>query len=309
MVRQMLTTPGAVTTSCCRDNCVAVFLDSTTFTQSTGKNGMDTVIASFVSRPGPSAESIPEYARMPRRQRNAWAGFCRVSTSPRDASQSSIVDATDRSPDDRLLDRNRMPAELLGFLGIRRGWRVADLGAGEGYTTELLRRAVGSEGMVYGQNSASFLEPRLEKSWRARLAKPLMRNVVRVDREFDAPFPPGLLALDAVTLMLFYHDVVRTGANRNAMNSAVFAALKPGGVFLIADHSARAGKGVKVVDVLHRIEEIVVKSEVQAVGFRFDGEAEFLRNPEDARDWNVSPFAADKRRGTSDRFVLRFRKP
>lgn len=225
------------------------------------------------------------------------------------APANAIVTAADRSPEDRALDANRKPAELLAFLGIQPGWRIADLGAGGGYTTELLKRAVGDGGTVYGQNSKKLLEMFLEKPWSTRLAKPVMKGVVRMDRDFDDPFPGDMRPLDAVTMVLFYHDTVWLGVDREAMNKAVFAALKPGGVFLIVDHSARPEDGIKVTDTFHRIDEEVVKSEVLAAGFVLDGEADFLRNKDDTRDWNDSPRAAGERRGTSDRFVLRFRKP
>jgi predicted methyltransferase len=225
------------------------------------------------------------------------------------ALANAVVTAADRSPEDRALDAGRKPVELLAFLGVQPGWRIADLGAGGGYTTELLQRAVGSKGVVYGQNSRKLLEMFLEKPWSTRLAKPVMKGVVRLDRDFDDPFPDGLRALDAVTMVLFYHDTVWLEVNRAAMNKAVFAALKPGGVFVIVDHSARPGDGIDVASTFHRIEENVVKSEVQAAGFVLDGQADFLRNKDDTRDWNDSPRAAGERRGTSDRFVLRFRKP
>lgn len=222
---------------------------------------------------------------------------------------NAVVAAADRSPEDRALDAGRKPVELLAFLGVQPGWRIADLGAGGGYTTELLKRAVGSEGVVYGQNSKKLLEMFLEKPWSARLAKPVMKGVVRLDRDFYDPLPGDLDPLDAVTMVLFYHDTVWLGVNREAMNKAVFAALKPGGVFVIVDHSARPGDGVEVTYTFHRIEEDVVMSEVLAAGFVLDGQADFLRNKNDTRDWNDSPRAAGERRGTSDRFVLRFRKP
>ena len=222
---------------------------------------------------------------------------------------NAVVAAPDRSPEDRALDAGRKPAELLSFLRIQPGWRVADLGAGGGYTTELLQRAVGDNGQVYGQNSKRLLDMFLEKPWSARLAKPVMQKVVRLDRDFDDPFPADVTGLDAVTMVLFYHDTVWLGVDRAAMNKAVYDALKPGGVFLIVDHSARPGDGVDVASTFHRIEEDVVKQEVQAAGFTLDGEANILRNSQDTRDWNDSPRAAGERRGTSDRFVLRFRKP
>ena len=222
---------------------------------------------------------------------------------------NAVVSARDRSADDRALDAGRKPVELLTFLGVQPGWQVGDLGAGRGYTTELLQRAVGPSGRVYAQNSKPLLEKFLEKPWSARLAKPAMEGVVRLDRDFNDPFPSDLRSLDAVTLILFYHDTVWLGVDRGAMNKAVFNALKPGGVFLIVDHSARPGDGTRVADTFHRIEEDVVKKEVEAVGFVLDKEADFLRNSADTRDWNDSPSAAGERRGTSDRFVLLFRKP
>jgi predicted methyltransferase len=221
----------------------------------------------------------------------------------------AILDAPDRAPDDRALDAGRHPGELLAFFGIEPGMRVAELGAGGGYTTELLARRVGASGMVWGQNSRFILDRFAEKPWSARLAKPIMRNVVRVDREFDDPLPPGAHDLDAVIVVLFYHDTVWLGADRARMNAAIFKALRPGGVYGIVDHSGRKGTGTTETKTLHRIEESVVRTEVEAAGFRLAAEANFLRNPDDPRDWNDSPSAAGARRGTSDRFVLKFVKP
>jgi len=221
----------------------------------------------------------------------------------------AVVEAGDRPAADRALDAGRKPAELLAFLGIRPGMRVAELGAGGGYTTELLARAVGPTDTVYGHNTPFVLARFAEKPWSERLAKPVMANVVRVDREFDDPLPPEAKDLDAVVLVLFYHDTVWMETDRDRMNRAVYAALRPGGVFLVVDHAARAGAGVSEAKTLHRIEETVVRREAERAGFRLAAEADFLRNPDDARDWNASPGAAGERRGTSDRFVLKFEKP
>jgi predicted methyltransferase len=221
----------------------------------------------------------------------------------------AIVESKDRSDADRALDAGRHPAEMLAFFGVLFGMRVAELGAGGGYTTELLARAVGPTGVVYGQNSPVILERFAEAPWKERLTKPVMRNVIRVDRGFDEPLPPEVHDLDGVFIVLFYHDTVWLGADRARMNAAVFRALRPGGTYAVVDHSARAGSGVADVKTLHRIEESVVREEIERAGFRFAGEATFLKNPADARDWNDSPSAAAERRGTSDRFVLRFTKP
>ena len=220
-----------------------------------------------------------------------------------------IVASTERSDADRALDGGRHPAEMLAFFEVSPGMRVAELAAGGGYTSELLARAVGPDGVVFGQNSRFILERFAEKPWTERLGTPAMKNVVRVDREFDDPLPPEAHDLDAVFIVLFYHDTVWMGTDRAKMNQAIFRALKPGGTYAVIDHSAKAGTGLADVETLHRIEESVAKQEIMDAGFTLAGEGDFLRNPADTRDWNDSPRASGERRGTSDRFVLRFTKP
>jgi predicted methyltransferase len=240
------------------------------------------------------------------------AGAARAQTAAAPAIPPAIqaaVDAPDRSPDDKALDVGRHPAALLAFFGIAPGMRVAELGAGGGYTAELLARVVGPSGQVYGVNTPFLLERFAQAPWTARLAKPVMAKVRRLDREFDDPFPADVRDLDAVLIVLFYHDTVWMKADRAKMNQAVFQALKPGGVYGIVDHSAIAGHGVADVETLHRIEESVVREEVEKAGFRLAAEADFLRAPGDTRDWSASPRVAGEKRGTSDRFVLKYVKP
>jgi len=93
------------------------------------------------------------------------------------------------------------------------------------------------------------------------------------------------------------------------VNRAVFAALKPGGLFAVVDHSGRDGTGSTEAKTLHRIEEKAVRTEIEKAGFRLRAEGAFLRNAGDTRDWSASPGAAGEKRGTSDRFVLAFEKP
>lgn len=224
------------------------------------------------------------------------------------ATAQTVVAAADRSEADRALDAGRKPAELLSFLNVAPGMRVLDLEAGAGYTTELLARMVGDSGVVYGENP-KFVLGFAEQAWSERLQKPVMKRVVRVDAELDAPWPAEVKDLDLVTMVLFYHDTVWQENDRAKMNANIFAALKPGGSLVIVDHSAKPGEGVTVVKTLHRIEESVVKDELTKAGFVLDAEAGFLREPTDTRDWSASPRVAGEKRGHSDRFVLRFKKP
>lgn len=238
-------------------------------------------------------------------------GACALFEPPppeRDAIRAAIADPA-RPAADRVLDAQRHPQAMLRFFEIRPGLRVAEIGAGRGYTSELLARVVGPTGRVYAQNSPFVLRRFAEAPWTARLARPGLENVVRLDRDFDDPFPHDLHDLDAVLLVLLYHDTVWFGTDRQAMNRAVFRVLRPGGIYGVVDHSARPGDGVAYARELHRIEESVVRREIEDAGFVLDASADFLRNPDDPRDWNASPAAAGARRGTSDRFVLRFVKP
>ena len=216
----------------------------------------------------------------------------------------AIVDAPDRTAEDREADARRQPAKLLEFIGISRGERVADLGAGSGYTTELLARAVGPSGVVYAQNNQEALQKYVAKSWPERLAREATHNVVRMDREFESPFIPEAHDLDLVTLLFSYHDVVAAKEDRSKLNTAVFAALKPGGLYVVADHQAAPGSGVEAASTLHRIDEKLVRGEIEAAGFVFVESGEFLRDPSD--EAKEPSFA---RGFKTDRFVLKFKKP
>src|SRR5258708_13685846 len=114
-----------------------------------------------------------------------------------------------------------------------------------------------------------------------------MKNVVHVIRDFDDPIPPDVKALDLITFFFAYHDVTYMPVDRAEMNRKMFAALKPGGFLVIADHSARPGDGITVAKTLHRIEESALRQEIEAAGFKFAGEADFLRNPQDPPDAQV----------------------
>lgn len=225
------------------------------------------------------------------------------------AEAQAAVDAADRTEPDRALDAGRHPGEVFTFFGVAPGQHVAELFAGGGYTTELLARITGPSGGVIAQNETMILDRFARGPLTERLTRLAMPSIAAVELPFGAPLPEGTRDLDAVIFILSYHDTVWMGTDRAAMNRAVFDALRPGGVYGIVDHAAAAGHAVDDVQTLHRIEESVVIDEITAAGFRLDAELDALRNPDDAHDWNDSPSAAGERRGTSDRFVLRFVRP
>jgi predicted methyltransferase len=177
------------------------------------------------------------------------------------------------------------------------------MGAGSGYSTELMARAVGPGGVVYAQESAAVME-RLKDKFDARAQKPAMKNVVHLIRNYDDPIVPDVSGLDLITFFFAYHDVTYMPVDRAVMNKKMLAALKPGGFLVIADHSARAGDGTTVGKTLHRIEESTLRKEIEAAGFKLAGEGDFLRHPEDPRD-----AAVFRPQVPVDEFVLKYQKP
>jgi predicted methyltransferase len=216
----------------------------------------------------------------------------------------AIVAAPDRSDADRQADQRRHPARMLAFTGAKTGMKVLDMEANAGYSTELLARAVGPTGVVYAQDPAEVIERLVKDKFDIRAQKPAMKSVVHLVRNFDDPIPPEVNGLDLITFFFAYHDVTYMPVDRAQMNRKLFAALKPGGYLVIADHSARPGDGTSVGKTLHRIEESSLRQEIEAAGFKLVAEADFLRHPEDARDEIVF-----RRQSPNDEFVLKFQKP
>jgi predicted methyltransferase len=246
---------------------------------------------------------------------------------------AEIVASPDRSAADRTNDIRRKPEQMLAFIGIRPGIVALDLSAGGGYTTELVARAVGPAGRVYGQSaprnpasvppaapegassaappSASAPTPSAAPLTSAqrlavRAQNPNAGNIIAVTQKFENPAPAELATngFDLVTLMFNYHDLGHLGVDRAQMNRAVFAALKPGGIYVIADHAGRPGTGISESGTLHRVEEAFLRNEVEAAGFKLVAEGTFLRNPSDPRDKNTPDPPQPK-----DEFVLKFAKP
>lgn len=210
----------------------------------------------------------------------------------------ALVASPDRSVADREEDPRRKPEQLLAFTGVRPGMKVLEIGAGNGYTAELLARAVGPRGVVYAQNAA----PR--EAFDARMQTPAMKNVVALIRPFDDPAPPQVKDLDLITVILIYHDTTYLPVDRAKMDRRFFELLKPGGHLVVVDHSAKAGAGTGVGKTLHRIEETALRREVEAAGFRLEAESDFLRNPADPREESFF-----RMRMPTDRFALKFVKP
>jgi predicted methyltransferase len=234
-----------------------------------------------------------------------------ATTSAHNTVPANIANALanqDRPDEDRQRDTDRKPAEVLTFVGIKNGEKVADFIPGKGYFSRILSSAVGPQGHVYGfipSEFAAFIKQPLPAN--GSTPYPKFKNVSVIAgpvNEFTAPEP-----LDLVWISLNYHDLhdpFFAPADLAKINKAVLAALKPGGRYVIIDHAAAAGSGLRDTNTLHRIDEASVKSEVEAAGFRLDGESDSLYNAGDTRTANVKDPTI---RGKTDQFILEFRKP
>jgi predicted methyltransferase len=219
---------------------------------------------------------------------------------------AAAISHSERQQSDLARDDNRQPARILDFFDIKRGMKVADLMAGDGYYTEILSRAVGEKGQVYCQNTSIPLRVFADAPLTNRLADNRLANVIRLDTEFDdAGLPTDL---DAAILIRFYHDFGWQKVDRKAFNELVFKSLKPGAVFGVVDHHSKEGAGISEGKSLHRVEASMVRQEIEAAGFVFEAESYVLINPDDALDWNI--FSREHTgRDTTSRFVYLFRKP
>jgi predicted methyltransferase len=228
-----------------------------------------------------------------------------IETLAQDASSpyAAVVAAADRTDADRQTDQRRDPLKLLAFAAPRPGMKVLDMGAGGGYSTELMARAVAPSGVVYGQNPAGIGES-AKARFEARLKTPAGHNIVSVVRPFDDPVPPDVRDFDLITCLFFYHDTTYMAVDRAEMNRKLYAVLKPGGALVIADHSAKPGDGTSVGKLLHRIEETALRREVEAAGFKLVAQGDFWRHPEDTRDFSIQPPSGKP----VDEFVLKFQK-
>lgn len=208
---------------------------------------------------------------------------------------------------DRQRDTDRKPAEVIAFSGMKAGDKVADMLPGGGYFTRLFSKVVGGNGTVYAL--APVRPPNAPPGGRdmaaavkAIASDPQFANV----RVSDMKVGPAE-KVDLAWTSLNYHDQHnRPDADLAAFNKQVFDWLKPGGTYIVIDHAAAKGSGKRDTSALHRIDPDLVKAEVTAVGFVFDGESNALLNPADDHTAQVRDSTVQ---GRTDQFVLKFRKP
>ena len=223
------------------------------------------------------------------------------------ASVAAALADAGRPPEDVARDAARKPAELIAFAGLKAGDRVIDFIPAGGYWTKIFSGVVGPTGAVIatvpGQAEAMFAKGTASINAFASTHPNVKVNVTK------GALTPADGPVDMFWTAQNYHDLYNSpqgAATLTAVNGAVFAALKPGGVYLVIDHASKTGAGTADTNTLHRIEEAVVRKDLEAAGFVFEGSSDAIRNAADPRTANVFDPAI---RGKTDQFVLKFRKP
>jgi predicted methyltransferase len=225
------------------------------------------------------------------------------------AAIAGPVSVTNRPVEDVERDAARKPAQMLTFAKIKPGQTVVDMLPGSGYFTRIFSKAVGPKGRVVALVSDEYAAqyPKARTDIEAIAAQPAYQNVEAAIRSLGNVAPAG--TADRVWTAQNYHDLhgpkVPAGTAA-AINKAVYAALKPGGYYIVLDHSAAAGSGLRDVDTLHRIDAATLKTEVLTAGFKFKGQSKLLFNPADDRSKLVFDPSI---RGKTDQFIYRFMKP
>ena len=189
---------------------------------------------------------------------------------------TAAINDSARPDADKKLDAERLPADMLAFAGIKPGMKVMDLIPGNGYFTRLFAKAVGDKGYVYAYQPAEFDAFYKGKPAPIKAVATEYTNVSVIDAPINSLTAPEML--DVVWTSQNYHDLhdsFAKPADLAIINKAVFAALKPGGLYVILDHAAAAGSGLRDTETLHRIDEASVKQEVLAAGFKLVGESKF----------------------------------
>jgi len=234
---------------------------------------------------------------------------CASAASIPDNIAAAVADSS-RPEADKTRDANRKPAETLAFTGVKPGAQVAELLPGGGYFTRLFSKAVGKGGHVYALVPAPLPDapadvPDFAARVKAIAADPNYANVSVVVEPFSQLGVPA--PVDLVWTSQNYHDLHNfPGLDVGIFNKMVFDDLKPGGIYLILDHTAEEGSGGRDTQTLHRIDPEAVKKEVLAAGFVFVGSSNLLRQPSDNRSLKVFDPSV---RGKTDQFILKFRRP
>ena len=233
------------------------------------------------------------------------------NTAAAESVHEAAVANSNRTEADRNRDAGRKPAAILDFFAIQPGMTILDMFSGGGYYSEMLSYVVGAEGKVIAHTNAAYTQFVGEEATQRYANKRLPNVQIMVAENNELQLPVS--TFDAIMMVLAYHDIYWVSPENGwpeidstKLLAELYRGLKPGGTLAVVDHYAATGSPHDSGGTLHRIDPAIVRNEIEAAGFIFDGSSEILRNPDDDLSLAMGDPAV---RGKTDRFVFKFRKP
>jgi predicted methyltransferase len=225
-----------------------------------------------------------------------------------DDKVKAAMSAEARPEADVARDRNRRPVETLNFFGLEDDMRVLELLPGGGWYTRILAPVLAENGKLYvaiGTSNVAknvLTDPEFEGVTVLETSANLRRNAERRVYEMD-DFEFGVRDLDMVVTFRNVHNF--DAASRARMNSAVFKALKSGGLYGVIDHTRRHMEPANNEN-RRRIDPVLVVKEMLDEGFEFVGYSDLHYRADDELEYEVGRRSVS---GNTDRFTFLFRKP
>lgn len=239
-----------------------------------------------------------------------------------------VIDADQRSQENRNRDVHRHPAETLAFFGVTADMQVTEIWPGKGWYTEILAPWIkAGDGHLIAAGFPEDMGPNWRHDLRENYNAKLADSPAHYDQVEIAEFGPGHWqlaesgSLDAVLTFRNVHNWVQSDNAEKAF-AAFYDVLKPGGVLGVTDHRANIGISLEEMKKTGYLTEALVIELAQNAGFELEEKADINANPMDSKNhpngvWTLPPTLRvdqmDKTRyeaiGESDRMTLRFRKP
>ena len=205
-------------------------------------------------------------------------------------------------------DRNRDPVRALEFFGLKENMKVIEFAPGNGWYTKILAPVLNKKGELHLAYKSQWLNEMNDmlalNSFSSTKKLPIALDWNNEESRYqlgDLSF--AMTDADMVLNIREYHNFNQE--DNNKLNKATFEALKPGGTYVIVDHSRR--HMAPETDELGRREDAVkVILDVQAAGFRLEKSSDMFYRPDDELRYEVGRKTI---RGNTDRFTLVFKKP
>ncbi len=239
----------------------------------------------------------------------AQAQFARPPLSPMGEKIKAAMDSSIRSDAEKKRDANRKPRQTLEFFGLKEDMRVVELVPGGGWYTKILAPVLADKGEFYVAIGTQRLMPMLKEYESLGKVKALATDA----RLAPAGDIPGLFSVGEFSLGIDDVDMILTFRNlhnfipeaRANIDDAVFAALKPGGLYGVMDHTRRHNEP-QTRENWRRMDPVTAIKEIQAAGFELVDSSDLHYRPDDELRYEVGRKTVT---GNTDRFTLLFRKP